>query len=136
MTIKFSLFYTLLLACLVLSGLISPVYAHHSVAGQFDIRTPVEWTGTISKMDWINPHSYIYLDVKDANDTIVTWRLETLPTAMFRKAGISKEQVMGAGQEVTIRGLPARDGTSHLGYIMRINYADGHFYQLSAESTR
>ncbi|MDC0598456.1 DUF6152 family protein [Gammaproteobacteria bacterium] len=110
--------------------------AHHSVAGQFDMSNPVEWTGVISDMDWINPHSYIYLDVTEADGSSTVWRLETLPTAMFRKAGLTREMVMGAGQQVTISGLTARDGSKNLGYIIRITYEDGHFYQLSGDPRR
>lgn len=106
--------------------------AHHSVAGQFDMSNAVEWTGVITNMEWINPHSYVYLEVTSDNGDSETWQLETLPTAMFRKANISKEMLMGEGQEVSISGYTARDGSSHLGYIIRITYADGHFYQLGA----
>lgn len=120
----------------VLLGLLlvlAPPWAlgHHSVAGQFDMENPVELTGVIIDVDWINPHSYVYLQVNNEQGDEQVWRLETLPTAMFNKAGITKAMLMGGGQQVTVSGLIARDGTEHLGYILRITYADGHFYQLS-----
>jgi hypothetical protein len=116
----------------VLSLACVSAYSHHSIAGQFDMANPVEWKGVITDMDWINPHSSIYLQVTDTDGTIEIWQLESLPTAMFRKAGLNKEMLMGGGQEVVISGFTARDGTKNLGYIIRISYDDGHFYQLSA----
>ncbi|HEY5623850.1 MAG TPA: DUF6152 family protein [Gammaproteobacteria bacterium] len=108
--------------------------AHHSLQGQFRTDSVIEVSGVITDMDWINPHSYVYLDELDESGNVVeTWELETLPTAMFRKAGLTKAQVMGDGQPVTVRLHTARDGTSNLGYIIKITYADGRFYQLSVE---
>ena len=106
------------------------VMSHHSIAGQFNLDTEVQWTGVVSDMDWINPHSYVYLDVANEDGSVTTWKLETLPTAMLRKAGITKALLSGEGQQVTVTGHTARDGTSHLGFILRIDYEDGHFYKL------
>jgi hypothetical protein len=103
--------------------------AHHSVPGQFDMSKPMTLKGVISKVDWINPHIYIRLDVKEADGTTNTWALATLPTAMMRRAGITKETLQGKpGEEVTINAVPARDGSKHLGWINKITYADGHSF--------
>jgi hypothetical protein len=107
--------------------------AHHSLLAEFDIHNSIELTGVITDMDWINPHSYLYLDVSDEDGDIVTWHLESLPVAMLRKAGLTKEMMVGDGRPVTIQLHTARDGTSNLGYILKITYADGHFYQLGVE---
>jgi hypothetical protein len=119
----------------ILSGVLAAAApalpAHHSVAGQFDMSKEVEWTGVITKIDWINPHTYIYLEVTEADGNTVTWQLATAPTAMLRKAGLTKAMLMDDGARVTITGLLARDGTKHLGWIHKITYPDGHFYQLS-----
>jgi Family of unknown function (DUF6152) len=105
----------------------SAALAHHSVPGQFDMSKPVTLKGVISKVDWINPHIYVYLDVKDAAGTTATWALSTLPTAMMRRAGLTKETLQGKpGEVVTIDAVPARNGTQHLGWINKITYADGH----------
>ena len=106
---------------------VSAVVAHHSVPGQFDTSKPMTLKGVISKVDWINPHIYVYLDVKDAAGTTATWALSTLPTAMMRRAGLTKETLQGKpGEVVTIDAVPARDGSKHLGWINKITYADGH----------
>jgi hypothetical protein len=103
--------------------------AHHSVPGQFDVSKPLTLKGVISKVDWINPHIYVHLDVKDPDGTTNTWTLATLPTATMRRAGITRESLQGkAGEEVTITAVPARDGSKHLGWINKITYADGHSF--------
>jgi len=103
--------------------------AHHSVPGQFDVSKPMTLKGVISKIDWINPHIYVHLDVKESDGTTNTWALATLPTAMMRRAGITKDSLQGkSGEEVTINADPARDGSKHLGWINKITYADGHSF--------
>ncbi len=107
--------------------------AHHSVAGQFDNSKRTKLTGTISKIDWINPHTYIYLDVKGDNGEVTTWRLESLPTAMLRKAGLTSEMLVAGGAAVTADALMARDGSAHLAWLLKLTYEDGHFFQLAGE---
>jgi hypothetical protein len=103
--------------------------AHHSVPGQFDMSKPMTLKGVITKIDWINPHIYVHLDVKDGTGTTATWALATLPTAMMRRAGLTRESLQGKpGEEVTINAVPARDGSKHLGWINKITYADGHSF--------
>ena len=106
-------------------------WAHHSVPGQFDTGETTTWTGVISKIDWVNPHIYVHLDVTDGAGKVTTWRLETVPPAMMRKAGLTSALLMGDGATVSVEGLRARDGTQHLGFILKITYPDGHYYQLS-----
>lgn len=107
--------------------------AHHSVAGQFDSSKRVQLTGTISEVDWINPHVYIHLDVKDEKGAVTPWRLETLPTAMLRKAGLTKDMIMGGGMAVTVDAYSARDGTQNLAWVLKLTYDDGHYFQLAGE---
>ena len=107
--------------------------AHHSVAGQFDGTKRVSLTGVITKIDWINPHTYLYLEVKDEAGGVTTWRLESLPTAMLRKAGLTSAMLMGDGATVTADAILARDGTQHLAWLLKITYPDGHHYQLAGE---
>jgi hypothetical protein len=118
------------LALLLISAGVS---AHHSLLGEFRTDSPTEITGVITDMDWINPHSYLYVDVTDEAGNVVNWHLECLPTAMLRKAGLTKAMMIGDGRPATIRIHTARDGTSNLGYILKITYADGHYYTLAEE---
>ena len=107
--------------------------AHHSVAGQFDATKRTTITGVVSKVDWINPHVYIYMDVPDAQGAVTTWRLESLPTAMLRKAGLTSEMLKGGGQKVTAAVILARNGTPNLGWLLNLTYEDGHEYVLAGE---
>jgi hypothetical protein len=105
--------------------------AHHSVPGQFDTGKPMSLTGTISDIDWINPHIYIHLDVKEPDGSVARWSLGSAPPAMLRKANLTKAKLMGtSGEVVTIVVYPARDGTKNLGWLTKIIYADGRFLTL------
>ena len=120
------------LAVVAVLATASVVSAHHSVAGQFDESQSVTLKGVISKVDWANPHIYLYIDVKGTDGQVVTWSLGTVPTAMARRAGLTKESIGGkVGEMVTIDCIPARDGTKHLGWVNTITYADGHKIELS-----
>jgi hypothetical protein len=120
---------SLLVAAAIAVAAAAAPLAHHSVPGQFDMSKPMTLKGVISKIDWINPHIYIHLAVKDGDGTTATWALATLPTAMMRRAGLTRESLQGKpGEEVTINAVPARDGSKHLGWINKITYADGHSF--------
>jgi hypothetical protein len=109
-----------------------PLVAHHSVTAAWDPARPIKITGVVSKVDWINPHIYIYLDVTDQNGKVTTWSLETIPTAAMRKAGVTRDMVMGGGKPVVVNLWGAKDGTPNLGWIIDMTYPDGHRYQLYA----
>ena len=105
------------------------VSAHHSVEGAFEPTRRMALTGVISKVQWTNPHIYVYLDVKDGAN-VTTWELETIPTAAMRRAGVTMKMLMGEGQPVVVDAYPARDGTRNFAFILKITYPDGHSYQL------
>ena len=114
--------------------MVTSVSAHHSVSGQYDASKPLTLTGVISKVDWINPHVYLHLDVKEKDGTVTNWVLSTLPTAMMRRAGLTRESLQGQpGEVVTINAIAARDEGKRLGWISKITYADGHLVQLGRE---
>jgi Family of unknown function (DUF6152) len=122
-----------LLAVIGALSLCTNAAAHHSVAGQFDGTKRTSITGVVSKVDWINPHVYIYMDVADEKGAVTTWRLESLPTAMLRKAGLTSEMIKGGGQKVTAVAILARNGTPNLGWLLNLSYEDGHEYVLAGE---
>jgi uncharacterized protein DUF6152 len=120
------------LAISVIAALVATAFpsAHHSVAGQFDVTKSLTLTGTVSKVEWINPHPYVHLDVAGRNGRVTTWALSTLPIPMLRKAGLTKDALSGTpGEMVTITAMPARDGKNS-GWITKITYSDGHYYRL------
>ena len=116
-----------------LAGIATTVTAHHSVSGVFDASQRVRLQGVISKIDWINPHTFIYLQVPEDDGGTTTWRLESLPTAMLRKAGLSSEMIRDGGSVVEVEAILARDGTPNFAWLLRIDYEDGHYYQLAGE---
>ncbi len=108
--------------------------AHHSVGGEFDAHRQVTLSGVVSQVEWANPHIYVHFAVKEPSGAITEWRLETVPVAMMRKAGLTKALLLGNAENATVDINPARDGTQHMGYLLKITYADGHHYQFGAET--
>lgn len=109
-------------------------FAHHSLGGEFDTLKPLVLTGVVSHVDWANPHIYINLAVTDASGKVASWRLECVPVAMARKAGVSMKMLLGNGERVTVEAYPARDGTPQLGFLAKITYADGHHFQFAQDT--
>ena len=84
--------------------------AHHSFQAQFDINKPLTMKGTVSKVEWVNPHVYVHIDVKDDKGVVTKWEFETLGPGRMRAEGMSK-QTFGVGKVVTLKGYAARDGS-------------------------
>ena len=76
------------LAALALGG--ASLSAHHSFAAEFDINKPVTLQGTVTKVEWVNPHVYVYLDVKDASGKVTPWSLSSLSPGAARRAGVTR----------------------------------------------
>ena len=117
----------------VIFAMTATAMAHHSVDGQFERNDRVELNGVISKVDWINPHIYIHLDVEDEAGATTTWRLETVPSAYLYKAEVTQDMLSGGGKPVRIEAARSWDKNEKLGYIIRIHYPEGHNYQLSSD---
>jgi Family of unknown function (DUF6152) len=100
-------------------------FAHHSFQAQFDIDKPMTLKGTVTKVEWINPHVYVHLDVKDDKGAVTKWAFETLGPGRMRAEGMSK-QTFGIGKVVTLKGYAARDGSKNLGFLRQVTFDDGH----------
>src|SRR5262249_32634726 len=100
----------LVFAGMMLVAAAAPVRAHHSFASEFDSNKPVKFTATIVKMEWINPHSWMHIEVKKPDGTVEAWMIEAgSPNSLFRR-GINKNTVK-PGMVVVVDGYQARDGS-------------------------
>jgi hypothetical protein len=109
---------------MALLGAAAPALAHHSLQSEYDIEKSITLKGTVTKVDWVNPHVYVYLDVKDASGAVTKWAVTTLPPGNLRRGGLTR-QLLGYGETVSILGFRARDG-SNLAFLRTITFADGH----------
>jgi hypothetical protein len=89
-----------------------PLRAHHSFGAEYDATKPITLTGIVTKIEWTNPHSFIFLDVKDDKGNVANWKLEGYPPNVLYRIGWKKDVTMKAGDTVTITGWRARDGTN------------------------
>ena len=126
-----SALFTALLCGLALAG---PVSAHHSIQSQFDIHKTVSVSGTVAKIEFINPHSYLTVNVKAADGKVQKWAFEMGGVGSLRKAGLSRADRGGLkpGDEVTVTALPARDD-SNSGLLQELKIADGRVFKFSAD---
>jgi uncharacterized protein DUF6152 len=98
-------------AAALVVGVADVASAHHSFAAEFDANAPVTLRGTITKMEWINPHSWIHIDVKNPDGTVTEWMVEGgTPNTLFRR-GFTREAVK-AGMEITVEGYRAKNGAN------------------------
>ena len=97
--------------------------AHHSFAAEFDASKPVKLTGTVTKIEWMNPHAYFYIDVKDESGKVTNWGMEMgSPNGLMRQ-GWSRNS-MKIGDEVTVEGSRAKDG-SNIGNARSVTLTGG-----------
>jgi hypothetical protein len=104
----------LLTAVVAAAGLLlaaAPVWAHHAFEAEFDIDKPVKLRGRVSKMEWINPHVWIHLDVKNADGTVVSWMVEGGPPNSLIRRGWTKTS-LPEGTEIVVEGYQAKDGAA------------------------
>jgi hypothetical protein len=100
-----------------------PVWAHHSFSAEYDGKELVTLKGTISKVEWTNPHIYIYLDVKDASGKVTTWALEGYPPNTLKRTGFPRD-ILKIGEEITISAYKSKDG-SNTGAGREVTFPDG-----------
>jgi hypothetical protein len=101
----------------------APMWAHHAFAAEFDAQKPVKLKGTVVKVEFINPHSWIHMDVKDADGKVTRWMVEGgSPNALFRR-GVNKD-ALPQGTEILVDGYQAKDGSNRANG-RDITFADG-----------
>jgi hypothetical protein len=97
-------------AVVLLSMVATPVLAHHAFNAEFDANKPIKFKGVVTKMLWVNPHAWIYVDVKKPDGTVEEWMIETgTPNTLLRR-GLTKES-LPKGTEIVVDGYQSKDGS-------------------------
>jgi hypothetical protein len=127
-------FATLLAVVAFATASVTSLAAHHSIQAQFDIHKTITITGTVAKVEWINPHSYLTLNVKTPDGKVEKWAFEMGAAAQFRQNGLSRADRGGmkAGDAVTVTALASRDG-SNSGLVQELKMGDGRVFRLRPE---
>jgi hypothetical protein len=103
-----------------------PLLAHHSFAAEYDAAATVTLKGVVSKVEWTNPHAYIYVDVKDETGKVTTWGMEGYPPNTLTRTGFTRH-VVSEGDTITITGFRARDNAARAA-AREVTTAEGKKY--------
>lgn len=114
-----------------LLGCVLPLVAHHAVTAEFDPGKTINLKGVVSKVEWINPHIFVYVDVKDDSGKSTTWMLQSLPPLFFKGSGLTKDVLLSNKQEVSVEAYPAKDGSQAYGFLLKLTYPDGHSFNMA-----
>ena len=121
--------------CILGLLLATPAFAHHSVQAEFDIHKQITVKGTVAKIEWINPHSYLTVNVTDADGKVQKWGFELGGPGALRRAGMSRADRGGLkpGDEVSIVALAAKDGSTN-GFLQELLLPDGRVFKFAADA--
>ena len=104
--------------------------AHHSPSAVFDMEKKFTVAGTLTQVDWINPHIVVYLDAKKDDGSVENWKFESNPPSWFRRVALARDDFAKAiGQNVTVQGVRAKAGGLY-GYLLKITFPDGNSMEL------
>ena len=104
-----------------------PLFAHHSFSAEYDQAKTVTLSGKMVNFEWVNPHSWIHVEVQNPDGSKTIWKGETPPVNVLYRNGWTKpmvEEMVTKGETVTLRGIPAKDGSNHL-FAQGVTRADG-----------
>ena len=110
-------------AVLLALSFAAPAFAHHSAVAEYDLAKPVKVTGTVTRVEWSNPHIWFYVDVKDADGSVTNWGFSGGAPGVLQRRGISRS-AMKIGDEVVVEGFRAKDGSSN-GSGNNVTFKDG-----------
>ncbi len=112
---------------------VAPLVAHHAFAAEFDAASPVELSGTVVRMEWVNPHTWIHIDVAQPDGDAERWMIEGGPPTSLLRRGFTKESLL-AGTEIFVAGFRAKDG-SQKANGRDVTFADGSKLFLGSSGT-
>ena len=113
----------ILLAAGMLATAVQPLLAHHSFSAEFDDKQPLKLTGKLVKVEWMNPHIWFYVDVRNPDGTTTTWALSGGAPGQLQRRGVTKSLLV-IGATVNVEGFRAKDGSNN-GFGSRVTYPDG-----------
>jgi hypothetical protein len=114
---------SVLAVAVLLASAVRPAIAHHSFAAEYDDQKPLKITGTLTKVDWMNPHIWYYVDVKNPDGSTTTWAISGGAPGQLMRRGITKDLLV-IGSMVNVEGFKAKDGSNN-GFGQRVTYQDG-----------
>jgi hypothetical protein len=114
-----TLFSGVLMICSVAS-----LFAHHSFGAEYDANKPITLSGVITKVEWMNPHSHFFMDVKDDKGIVANWKFEGYPPNVLYRTGFKREVTLKPGDAITVFGWRARDGTNWA-HARQVTLSDG-----------
>ena len=124
---------TILIAGVGLLLTAGPAWAHHAFSAEFDAAKPITLKGTITRMEWINPHTWIHVDVKKPDGAVESWMIEGGPPNALYRRGFTKDS-LPVGAEILVEGFRAKDGSMR-GNGRDITFADGRKLFLGSSGT-
>ena len=110
-----------------------PLRAHHAFAAEFDAKKPIKLRGTVTKMEWINPHTWIHIDVKGPNGKVQQWMIEGGPPNALYRRGFTRDS-LPLGIEIVVEGFRAKDGSMR-GNGRDLTFPDGRKLFLGSSGT-
>lgn len=113
-------------------GTSTPLLAHHAFAAEFDRKKPITLLGKLSKVEWVNPHTWFHIDVTDSGGKVVRWRVEGAAPNQLMRRGWNRNSLK-LGEQVTIEGFRARSGEA-IAIGTEIKTADGKIFGASASA--
>jgi uncharacterized protein DUF6152 len=107
-----------------------PLWAHHGLSAIFDTSKKLTLTGTLTEVDWQNPHIVFSMESKKDDGSVEMWKLESNPPAWFKRLGITRNDfAKSIGKVITVEGLRAKDGSPY-GYLQKVTFSEGNSLEL------
>jgi hypothetical protein len=130
--VKYAIQFSILFATILAAG--SPALAHHSFSAEFDGDKPVKMTGSVTKVEWENPHVRFYIDVKDDQGNVANWNVELGPPNILKRLGWGHDSLK-VGDQVSVNGYVAKDG-SKMANAKKVTLADGRSVFAGSSNTK